>query len=86
MVAAGGDAVFLLPDRRGRFVGRFRQRQRRCLTGLLQHGGHRLVDKIVYQPRLMETHLVLGGMNVDVHLVRVDFQIQHASGLLIVFS
>ncbi len=34
----------------------------------------------------METHLVLGGMHVDVHLMRIDLQIQHVSGLLIVLQ
>src|SRR5699024_12082306 len=35
------------------------------------------------QTRLMETHFVFGGVYVDVHLMRVDLQIQHKRRLLI---
>ena len=31
----------------------------------------------------MKTDLMFGGMYVNIHLMRVDFQIQHKSGLLI---
>ncbi|MNM46129.1 hypothetical protein D3C81_570600 [compost metagenome] len=84
MVAAGSDAVFRLPGRSGFLVLFIRQRQRRS-ANLLQHGGYRLIDKIMYQPRLMETHLMLGWMNIHVDLMRIYFEIQHISGLLLIF-
>lgn len=52
-----------------------------CL--LLQYSGNALVDEIMHQARLVETHLVLGGVHVNVNLVRVDLQIKHKGGLLI---
>ncbi len=74
------DAVFRLPARR--VFGRFFQRQR-IRRLLLEHADHALIDKIVHQPRLVEPHFMLGGMHVDIHLVRVDFQMQHIRRLLI---
>ncbi|GDE67032.1 hypothetical protein HmCmsJML291_01123 [Escherichia coli] len=37
----------------------------------------------MHQTRLMETHFVFGRVHVDVHLMRVDLQIQHKCRLLI---
>ncbi|MNH19934.1 hypothetical protein D3C79_796860 [compost metagenome] len=84
MIATGGDAVFQLPGRRFFLVLLIRQRQRR-IANLLQYGGYRLIDKIMYQPRLMETHLMLGRMYIHVDLMRIYLEIQHISGLLLVF-
>jgi hypothetical protein len=49
-----------------------------CL--LLQHAQHALIDKVMHQTRLMETHLMLGRMDVHIHLMRVDLQIKHKAG------
>jgi len=37
----------------------------------------------MHQPRLVKAHFMLGRVNVNIHLVRVDLQIEHKSGLLI---
>ncbi len=79
MVTPGRHAVFRQWARRGRF---FCQRQL-WLCLLLQYSGNALVDEIMHQARLVETHLVLGGVHVNVNLVRVDLQIKHKGGLLI---
>ena len=50
---------------------------------LLQHAQHAPVDKIMHQTRLMETYFMLGRMDVDIHLMRVDLQIKHKGRLLI---
>ncbi|MNH18686.1 hypothetical protein D3C79_783990 [compost metagenome] len=84
MVAAGGDAVFRLPGR-GLFLGLLIRQRQRDIANLLQYGGDRLIDKIMYQPRLMKTHLMLGRMNIHVNLMGIYLEIQHISGLLIVF-
>ena len=79
MVTPGRHAVFRQWARRGLF---FCQRQL-WLCLLLQYSGNALVDEIMHQARLVETHLVLGGVHVNVNLVRVDLQIKHKGGLLI---
>ncbi len=85
MVATGSNAVLRLPDGSLLRSGLFSQWQR-DITRLLQHRGNRLVDKIMYQPSLMKTHLMLGRMNVDIYLMRIHFQIQHIGRQLIVFQ
>ena len=37
----------------------------------------------MHQPRLVKAHFMLGRMDVDIHLVRIDLKIEHKSGLLI---
>ncbi|KNB30708.1 hypothetical protein ACH55_09080 [Salmonella enterica subsp. enterica serovar Typhimurium] len=79
MVAPGGDTVFRDMPRRWRNL---LQRQRRFRL-LLQNAQHPLIDEVVHQPGLMKTHFVLGGMNIDIHLMRVNLQIQHKRRLLV---
>ncbi|MNG88779.1 hypothetical protein D3C79_476280 [compost metagenome] len=85
MVAAGGDAVFRLPGWRRRLFRLIVQRQRR-VADLLQHGSYRLINKVMYQSRLMKTYFVLGRMHIHVYLVRIDLEIKYVRGLLIVFQ
>ncbi len=58
-------------------------RQPLCGTGrdALQQGiAHHADDEVMYQPRLVESHLMLGGMDIDIHLVWVQLQIEDKGG------
>ena len=79
LVASRGDAVLRHRARRRRVVF-FRQRRVKLL---LQYAQYALVDKVVHQARLMETHLMLGRVDVYIHLMGIDLQIQHKRRLLI---
>ena len=53
-----------------------------CIGGapcpvLAQGGKQRLEDEIVDETRLMETHFVLGRMDVDIHLAGIQLDIKH---------
>ncbi|MNF67117.1 hypothetical protein D3C84_489230 [compost metagenome] len=45
-----------------------------------QGGKERLEDEVVNEPRLMETHLVLGGMDVHIHLTGIQLYVEHIGG------
>ncbi len=34
----------------------------------------------------MKAHFMLGRVNVDIHLMRIDLQIEHVSGLLVILK
>ena len=79
MVAPRRNTVFRYRTRSGLFI---LQRQR-GFNLLLQDAQHALIDKIVHQSRLMEPNFMLGGMDVNINLMRVDFKIKHKRRLLI---
>ena len=45
-----------------------------------QRSKQRLKDKVVDQSRLMEAHLMLGRVDVDIHLTGIQLDIEHISG------
>ena len=38
-------------------------------------------DEIVHGAAIAKAHLVLGGMHIDIHLGRIQFQVQHKRGV-----
>ncbi len=55
--------------------------RRHAGTGIGQRILQRAVDKIMHQPRITETHLVLGRVHVDINAGRVELKEQHIGRL-----
>ena len=59
------------------------QRNRLNISTLNQSIAQSLIYKIMYKPCLMETHFVLSWVNINVNLLRINFNKEHISSELI---